>query len=108
MRLPSSIAAKIREGFVLYASGDLDKDSPLFEIVHVAHSYYAGNTDLAQAMVLRDIERNYEELGVYKSSFSYRKYPGCERAREKASLGKVVPKLIASLARSDYVELTFP
>lgn len=101
MRLPTSFIAKIREGFVLYAAGSLNRQSPLYEVVHVAYSYYDGNTDLAQLMVLRDLECNYEELGVYKSSFSYRKYHGVAGAREKASFGK----LIASLARSEYVKL---
>lgn len=53
--------------------------------------------------MLRDIERNYEEFGVYKGSFSRRRYRGCVRAEEKASLGK----LFAGLTRSDYVMLGF-
>ncbi len=107
MRLPSSIVAKVRESFVLYSMGELDKESSLYEVVHVAHCYYGGNTDLAQVMLLRDIEMNFEKLGVYRSSFSYRKYQCCARSREKAPIGKVVRQLLADFARSDYVTLSF-
>ena len=107
MHLPSAVAAKIREGFVLYAAGDLAKDSALYEVIHVANCYYNGNTDLAQAMLLRDVERNYQKQGVYKSGFSCRRYECCERAREKAGLCKLIARLVASFGRSDYVELNF-
>lgn len=107
MRLATPVAAKIREGFVRYAAGDLDRNSSLYQVVHVALCYYGGNTDLAQAMLLRDIERNYEKLGVYRSSFSYRRYDCCKLAEEKGGLCKLLARMIASLASSDHVELSF-
>lgn len=107
MRLPSCAVTKIRKSFALHAAGELDKHSSLYEAVHVAHCYYDGNADLAQAMLLRDIELNFEKVGVYRSNFSYRNYQCCERAREKAAIGMVVHRLIASFKRSDYVTLSF-
>ena len=107
MRLPSSIVAKVRESFALYAEGGLDRESPLYEVVHVAHCYYDGNTDLAQVMLLRDLESNFEKLGVYRSSFSYRNYQCCERVTEKTAIATGFHKLVAGLMRRDYVTLSF-
>lgn len=107
MCLPSPVAAKIKEAFALYAAGELKVDSALYEVIHVTNCYYAGNSDLAKLMLLRDIERNYEKSGRYETGFSYRRYECCRRAEEKAGLCRMIARLVAGFARSDYVTLTF-
>lgn len=105
MHLPSPIVSRLNESFIRYRVGELESDNPLYEVIDVAHCYYAGSSDLAKAMLFRDIERNYEKHGCYESSFSYKRYACCVRAKDKTGLCKMVAKMIASLARSEYVKL---